>query len=209
MKNATLEDLVAIVRPPEKPVFIPTPDEWARAEQLLGAPFPNDYKYLIGKYGAGGIQTSCFDEDSNRFDECSESDYFHADWMFMTPCNDSFFEFFRGVEELKSFYRLFSNKNSILNGIGLFPEDGGLLPIAFNSSGFYLAWRCWRDRDWTIYYLDHQEIDNEDFSCDLTSYLIHELTLGGKFPDGIRFEDGEYQKSIFVPLEINSRNKKR
>lgn len=208
MNDAKLQELVAILEPPESPVFVPTQDEWACAEHLLGASFPFDYKNFINLYGAGGIKSVWVDDKSDRSRGKNLFDFADLDWMIFSPFNNSRYEFFYQKDSYFEMHK-FGLKNSENDRpnvnryeFGIFPEDGGVLPIAINAWAYDLSWRCWRDKDWTIAYLDHDEIDNEEFNGNLTSYFIHEITLGGRFLDGIRCEDGDLQKSIFVPLEI-------
>jgi len=211
VNNVTIEDLVAIVEPPERPVFVPTPDEWRRAEHMLGASFPYDYKKFIQIYGAGGFQTIWIEDqvsDLNHFN------FANLDWVIFTPFNGSIYEFFHQKNSYNDLHKVGRQipESERFSGeryeFGLFPDDGGILPIARNAWAFDLAWRCWKNRDWTIAYLDHEEAENEEFEANLTSYLLHDMTLGGLFPDGIRHEDGEWQKSVFVSLEINDQTRR-
>lgn len=53
MIHRTFNDLISIAPPPRSPHEAGTPDLWEQVEQSLGTSLPTDYKWLINTYGSG------------------------------------------------------------------------------------------------------------------------------------------------------------
>jgi hypothetical protein len=49
------EELLKTVRPPDRPVCTDSDEDWKRAEERLGHPFPSDYRALVHAYGSGAF----------------------------------------------------------------------------------------------------------------------------------------------------------
>jgi hypothetical protein len=55
----SINELAAIVPPPDRPLEVGDPKQWAEIEQKLGLVFPTDYLEFTLHYGSGYFYEGC------------------------------------------------------------------------------------------------------------------------------------------------------
>jgi SMI1-KNR4 cell-wall len=112
---------------PDEPVYTGTDDEWAAAAKRMGVVFPAEYKRFIQVYGRVAV---------SQF------------MIFHTPLAES--EQSGLLEQVEFFV-----KHSEKGDPPVWPEQGGVLPIASTVCADTIAYRCkGKPDEWTIVVMD-------------------------------------------------------
>jgi hypothetical protein len=120
MNNNLYSNLLTQAPPPYAPVNAGSQVWWDEVERSLGTTLPRDYKWLIDTYGSGDFCDLLI--VLNPFSECSQ-DNLQAQ---MPPALELYQEYRRPFPE-----------NCVFP---VFPQPGGLLPVAFDTNGGDLFW---------------------------------------------------------------------
>jgi SMI1-KNR4 cell-wall len=149
------EQLLLLVEspPPPVPVDTGTPDGWGVVERRLCSSLPDDYKWLINTYGYG--------------DFCDLL-------VILNPfAATERMNLLSHVSPILVHYRQGGLRN---HTFPCFPDDGGILPIANNSSGGDLFWLTGgQPDDWQLVFFDYD--DYEKYPMGLVRFLA-EWTSG-------------------------------
>lgn len=152
--DRTLQKLVALMPPPAKPIDTGDAASWAAAEKALGTSLPEDYKRFFGVYGVVGINRDLVFADPIDYD------------------NENI-----GLGPRLDFERLFQERRKRLEKLRdkvrpVWPEPGGILPIARTDSGDSLCYATrGKPSEWRVVALS-REGEFEELGCGLTEFLL-------------------------------------
>jgi len=145
----TAVSLARIMPPPAKP--LEADGSWFHAEEILGMGFPDDFKDFIRIYGSGTI--GHFMSVLNPFAQ--------------NP-NLNLLEQSRSQLDVLHYLR----DRGESNPYALYPESGGLLPVAGTDNGDFIYWLTRGGAaDWTIVVNESRSPEYEQFDCNLTEFL--------------------------------------
>jgi hypothetical protein len=175
MLRPSLEELGALLPPPDRPADPGTDAEWELAERELGTRLPNDYKAFIRLYGSGG-----FDDFLYYFNACS------ADPVENLPR--------RALGFLADDRRLRAGSPRVT--WPLFPEPRGWLPWGTTPNGNKLWWVTdGAPEEWKVAVTVYDPIMSVVYDETYTSFLegvlsrrIHCKLLGSYFPSADRVQ---------------------
>lgn len=166
-----LETLAKVAPPPLEPIDAGAPERWAAIENRLGTALPSDYKRFINRYGSGDF-----------------NDLIAVLSPFSAPPDD----LFSLIDPLLEPYR--QGRAELMPEqcpFPVFPEPGGLLPIAIDTHGGTMFWRTEGPPDaWTLVLYDlNSNYGYEEYPMGLVPFLagwltgeLHECFFGiGKF----------------------------
>jgi len=142
-----IEELVAVVPPPAKPLESGPPERWIRSEEELGVRLPQDYRDFSTTYGTGRF-CGGFIEVFNPFSE-------------------------HYVEIIHSQIHLL---NSIREGgmevpYEIFPSSAGLLPWGRNENGHMMCWITkGKAEKWPVILRRHENV-YEMWKMPITTFL--------------------------------------
>jgi len=147
----TLEQLVRILRPPEKPLA--ASGDWQPVAAAVGTALPSDYKAFIARYGTGRI--SGFLWVYNPFEE-------NVHLNLLSRCSI----ILDGDREIRK-----SFPDDVPEP--LFPERDGLLPWAGTDNGDRLYWRTKGDPDsWSVVVWESRGPEYENYALPMTGFLL-------------------------------------
>jgi len=130
------QELIALVPPPEKPIYTGSAETWAESEEKLGAALPPDYKALVDKYGAGSF-----------------ADWFRVYNPFVPEGSSNLFSSVTFVSH--HFHEGLRLRPDDMPPFRSFPGTGGLLPWAGDENGGEFCWVTSGPADtWTVINLD-------------------------------------------------------
>ncbi len=153
--------------PPEKPRYTGTDEEWEAAAKKMKITFPAEYKRFIQSYGYVVL---------NQFL------IFHTPLVESENC---------GLLEKADFYREHNAK------IVVWPEEGGVLPIATTVCAHAITYRCkGKPDEWTIAVLDKGGITVEEHPFGLVEFMSRLAT--GKLESKLLM----HHKEMHPPLKI-------
>ena len=139
--DTALRKLARLLPPPEKLTHPGSPAQWRAAEKALGGAFPEEYKRFVGLYGRITVNNAYL-----RF--------------FIPFGDDEDFGLQPNLEVVRE-----GEKFSASLKLGyhpVWPEEGGLLPIASTANGDYLAYRTkGKPDEWTVAALSHESAVEE------------------------------------------------
>jgi hypothetical protein len=148
---STLELLVRMMRPPEKP-FAASGD-WQAVAAAVGTGLPSDYKAFIARYGTGRV--SGFVWVYNPFEENAH--------LNLLSCYRTILDADREIRE--------SFPDDVPEP--LFPERGGLLPWAVTDNGDRLYWRTNGEPDsWPVVVWESRGPRYESYALSMAGFLL-------------------------------------
>lgn len=146
-----LENLVRIMRPPERPLA-PSGD-WQAVAAAVGSALPSDYKAYIARFGTGRVSGFL--------------------WVY-NP-----FEENRNLNLLSRFPVVLAGDREIRESFPddvpepLFPEQGGLLPWGGTDDGDRLYWRTRGHPDsWPVVVWESRGPKYESYAFSMTGFLL-------------------------------------
>jgi len=189
MTHPDVERLAAVLPPPSQPLYVPTAADWTEAENKLGASFPEDYKAFVNLYGSGWI---CEDPSHADYDRRYSEPYggsylshYYAEFLICNPDpHFNLLDFFDCFDDFKAYWGSYAESDPDHVVLGrerknfykFFPENGGLISAGDpNSCAYQVAWRAYRDKLWSIVYLDHEE-GHVEFDVNYSTFLFEYLT---------------------------------
>lgn len=149
------DSLTRILTPPSSPFEAPTKKDWVRTESELGE-LPSDYKWFLSTYGTGCIDGFL--------------------WVFNPAAANSNLNLLVQVEGQLAALRFLQTSRE-LKTYPLFPEEGGLLPIAVTDNGDVVHWLTGgKGNEWRIMVNAAREATYEEHGCGLTEFILKVLT---------------------------------
>jgi SMI1-KNR4 cell-wall len=156
----SIQELVAVLAPPNAPIETGNPDNWPSIEEALGMSLPGDYKEYINIFGTGviGYLIRVLNPFSSR------------------PLFDLSFQ----VKEITSTRKWYKTKfGDEWCPYPLYPEPEGLLPWANTIDGDSLFWYTHgKPEAWPIVVAEVKSKDFEVFDLPTTSFLRQVVTGG-------------------------------
>ena len=154
----SLHALLEVLTPPNQPASTGTPEQWVKAERLLGTSLPSDYKAYTRSFGSGII--GAFIRPFNPFTKNNVLNLIHASRQILAICR--------------------SNKEECGDEVcpyPLFPEADGLLPWGDTVNGDVLFWQTHGTPDsWNIVVGSLRDDVYERFEGPMTQFLTRVLT---------------------------------
>lgn len=173
-----IEDLIAVVPPPEHPIDPGSDEWWSQAEAELGFSFPSDYRRLCQLYGRGAFYNYLYIIGPARN---------FATWALGR------------IDDIKGYLRDTDREERF--PYKFYPEPGGLLPVGQeDNSSYVIHWEMRGEPDeWPIVVLLYgEDVDDWEFDGNLTSFLA--TVLRDEFPcAGISPQDKDPR--VFVPMK--------
>ena len=164
--ETALRKLAELLPPPKQLTLPGSAAQWRAAEKELGSAFPEEYKRIVGLYG-------CF----------SVNQYLR----FSTPFGDRDNGLQSDLELLREGEKHSASLN--LAHQRVWPEEGGLLPIASTVNGASLAYRTGGKPDgWTLVVLS-REGEVEEHPYGLLEFMTH--LADGSLDSKILLESGD------------------
>lgn len=147
-----IEELVAVVPPPKKP--LDNEGDWESAAFLVGADFPPDFRDLIARYGSG------------RF--------FEGYLVVFNPLTLRGQASFKLLQEMCSTWR----EGPRPLPLDVHPKRPGLLPWGRDENGNSYCWLTrGKPERWPVVYLQHGwESQPKRFPVDITGFLARYVT---------------------------------
>jgi hypothetical protein len=167
LAKEAVKALAEVLPPPDKPQYTGTDEEWEAAAKKVKITFPAEYKRFIQTYGFVAV---------NQF------------LIFHTPLAESEYS---GLLEQIDFYRKHNQR------IVVWPEEGGVLPIATTVCAHAITYRCkGKPDEWTIAVLDKGGVTVEEHPFGLVEFMSRLAT--GKLESKLLM----YHKEMHPPLKI-------
>jgi hypothetical protein len=174
-----IEGLMQIMPPPPEPKE--ASGDWQAVESSLGTALPDDYRRFIDAYGTG--QIDAFLGVLNPF---SAGPYYN-----LLSAGRAHLDGLRELREASGRFLPFP----------LFPEPGGLLPIAITDNGDTIHWLTNGAPDaWTIVVQDPRAPDCEAYDMPFTAFLA--AWIGGTISSGILGPLGQDGHAVFVAVDV-------
>ena len=158
--------LMEMLPPPEKPEEAVTTNQWHSIEGQV-CPMPSDFKEFLSLYGTGQVDNFM--------------------WILNPISSHKYLNLIEQIDIIRDAYKIrevdFGEK-----AILLFPERGGLLPIAITDNGDTIFYRCSSDDpvSWSIVITSARDPDRDEFNMNFTTWLERTLSRTIKnqcFPD--------------------------
>jgi hypothetical protein len=165
-----MDDLIALMAPPKRPLEVPTASDWEQVERQLGR-VPTDYRQFVTTYGTGTVDQFL--------------------WIFNPATGNPHLELrAAGTQHLEAL-RQTKQEFPPEFDVPLHPEPGGLLPFGLSDNGDILYWRAAGEPDtWRVCVMGPRAPETFDFDgCAvefLTAVLSGEVVCDrfpGDFPD--------------------------
>ena len=142
-----IDELVAIVPPPHKPLESGSPEKWLRSEEQLEVTLPQDYREFSTTYGTGRF-CSGFIEVFNPFSDCY-IEIIHAQCRLLNAIREG------GMEV----------------PYGIFPSRPGLLPWGRDENGHMMCWLTkGKAEKWPVILRRHENV-YEMWKMPMTTFL--------------------------------------
>ncbi len=173
----SIERLTTLIRPPDSPSEVGSPEGWAAAEQELGVELPHDYREFVLTYGSG---------------------LFAGLYVVYNPLAASpLIRLKSQVEKVcatERQLRLFPRPNAVRYPI--FPEEGGLFPWGRDENGNYYHWLTeGAPAEWVVVENSVRGKGHRRHDCSMTEFLvgilegrIEPLASGYSRPDHFVFQ---------------------
>ncbi len=150
-----IDSLLNNLLPPQKPVEIPTVEDFLAVEKQLGN-LPDDYKTFIARYGTGVIN--------------------HFIWILNPATANQHLNLVSGGEPVIGALRELRSTGERCP-YALFPETHGLLPFGKTDNGDSLFWlRIGEPNQWPVVVNAARDAEYEKFDCRMTDFLEGILT---------------------------------
>ncbi|WP_018633711.1 SMI1/KNR4 family protein [Neomegalonema perideroedes] len=152
-----LDELEKIAPPPaaERRGPVPSPEDWAAAEQALGLRIPGDYKAFVARYGSDGA----FAEEFSCYSPVS------AYQALSLP---------RATEGQAWAYSEMQSSSPRRFPMPLFPAPGGFFAIGVSGNGDYFGWivGAGAPETWRAAWLGDEEGEADVYDMSLTQWLV-------------------------------------
>jgi hypothetical protein len=122
----SIQELLAVIPPPETPLEVGDMKRWAEIERRLGIVFPSDYYELVSRYGSGYFPGA---SDLHFYNPFSES--------YTGKIEIDFLGLQTTIRDLAD-----SNEESEYEA---YPHSPGLFPFGGNSNGYTFFWLVDKD----------------------------------------------------------------
>ena len=162
----SLDSLLGTLPLPQKPVEVPTSENWNTVEMQLRQ-LPRDYKAFLDRFGTGNVS--------------------HFLWVLNPVSKNRHLNLLREMEPILSALRELREAGEPCPN-PLYPEPGGLLPFGKSDNGDALYWLTIGEPDqWPVVVNAARDPVYEKFECDMTDFLAGILTgriRCSVFPEG-------------------------
>lgn len=175
----TIADLLNVMPAPVQPEE--ASGDWGAVETSLGTGLPQDYRYFVETYGTGQI-----DDFLGVLNPFSAGPFYNL--------------LSAGRAHLDGLIQLRSELGTFLP-YPLFPEVGGLLPIAITDNGDTIHWLTNGPPDeWTIVVEDSRAPECEAYDMSFNQFLT--AWIGGLISSDILQPLGKDGHAIFTPVKV-------
>jgi len=153
----SIEELTAIIPPPETPTEVPDDPDWGSIEIELGVSLPEDYKAFVVTYGSGLLGN--FIRIHNPF---SASEY-----TALVPSVRRVSEIYREIKQ---------SEGEDAVPFGIYPESPGLFVFGNDENGNFLFWLTEGEPDqWSCLIGEGRGADWDRYDMPMTTFLAKAL----------------------------------
>lgn len=150
-----IDSILKHLLPPQKPIEIPTAEDFFAVEKRLGN-LPDDYKMFLARYGTGVIN--------------------HFIWVLNPAASNQHLHLVSGGEPVLSALKELRSAGENCP-YALYPETQGLLPFGKTDNGDSLFWlRIGEPNKWPVVVNAARDAEYEKFDCRMTDFLDGILT---------------------------------
>ncbi|ODA36603.1 SMI1/KNR4 family protein [Planctopirus hydrillae] len=154
----SIQTIIKLVPPPEKPKGLRKNRRWDRVEEKIGNELPADYKIFIETYGSGLF--AGFIRIFNPFDS--------SEYISLLRMSTTVVDIYQDI--IKSY-------GDVGFPFVFFPMEKGLLPCGNDENGNHLFWLTGTDSEkWKIVVLERGAPNWQLFDMGLTDFLANALT---------------------------------
>lgn len=151
-----IKELCSVLRPPVVPQYGQGKLDWNYIENIMGTELPSDYKEFISVYGTGAIDNFIWVHDPLEDVE----EYFNT-------INMKLWAYSETKRDYPEYYCH-----------DVFPEKGGLLPVAVTDNGDEIYWITHGKPDfWSIVVYESRSEEHFEYNGSLIDFLYDLVTM--------------------------------
>lgn len=171
-----IEELIAVIKPPEHPVEVGDMQAWRAFEKSMGLVFPKDWYDLVVTYGTGSFGGT-------------------HELEILNPFSSTFSQILNNQLEILCYAERYDAGG---DPYPIYPVRPGLFPWARDANGYGLCWLTEGEpQDWPVIVTLPREEETGEYSMSMTSFLAK--ACRGEIQEPLRYEPVGEKNRYFVP----------